>query len=99
LARRYGEIKSHGVEVVAIGPDSAERLRQYWDRHHIPFRAVADPSGALLAQWGQEVSWRRLGRMPALAAVAKDGQIVHTHHGRSMADLPDIDAALSRLAP
>ena len=81
-----------------IGPDDAAAFTRYFDGHHLPFRGVPDRGGQLLAQLGQEVNWLRLGRMPALLAVARDGEIVHVHHGGSMRDLPDVDRALAALA-
>jgi predicted signal transduction protein with EAL and GGDEF domain len=44
------------------------------------------------------VNWLRLGRMPALLAVAPGRRVVHVHKGRSMSDLPDFDRALGALA-
>ena len=85
------------MEVVAVAPDPPDRVAAYWTAHQIPFRVVADPDGRLLSQLGQEVNWWRLGRMPALLAVGRDGAVVHVHHGRSMRDLPDIDRALAAL--
>jgi peroxiredoxin len=85
------------VEVVAFGPDAPAAFRAYFARERLPFRGVPDPGGRLLARLGQEVNWFRLGRMPALLAVRGDGEVVHVHRGRSMRDLPDVDAALAAL--
>lgn len=85
------------MEVVAFGPDGPSAFRAYFARERLPFRGVPDPGGRLLAQLGQEVNWLRLGRMPALLAVRADGEVVHVHRGRSMRDLPDVDAALAAL--
>ena len=85
--------------MVAVGPDGAQAFHDYFGREHLPFRGVPDPGGRLLRALGQEVNWLKLGRMPALLAVAPGGEVTHVHHGRSMSDLPDIDRALAALFP
>jgi hypothetical protein len=84
-----------GVSVVVIGPDSAEAMR----RQNLPCPVIADPEGRLLARLGQENRWYRLGRLPALLAVAPGGTVVWRHFGQSMSDLPSLDEAIDRLTP
>ncbi len=82
---------------MVIGPDSATHMRQYWQQHGYEFPAIADPSGKILAQLGQEVNWFKLGRMPALLSIRSDGEMVPVHWGKSMRDLPSIAQALAVL--
>jgi peroxiredoxin len=82
---------------VAIGPDGPDAFRDYFGRNGLPFTGVPDPGGKLLGLLGQEVNWLKLGRMPALLAVARDGHVAHIHKGRSMRDLPDFARALEAL--
>lgn len=80
--------------MLVVAPDSPERLRRYWQDHHLDFWAVADHTGEMLSALGQEVVWWRLGRMPALLGINQTGQLVYRHLGRSMQDLPAWDEAI-----
>lgn len=40
-------------------------------------------------QYKQEVNLLKLGRMPALLVVDKQGHIRYAHYGHSMSDIPD----------
>lgn len=86
------------MTVVVIGPDSRQRLQDYFQRNRLSFVAIADPEGGLLEQWGQVVVWWRLGRMPSALGVDSGGRVVWMHQGRWMSDLPDWDEALQTLS-
>lgn len=61
----------------------------------MPFQAVSDPK--LLQLLGQETNWLKMGRMPTVIAIDRDGRVVYEHHGRSMSDLPDFQVVLEAL--
>lgn len=84
-------MRTQGINILVVAPDSPERLKHYWQQHKMGFQAVADPT--LLSVLGQEINWLRLGRMPALLGMDKSGAIIYRHMGQSMKDLPDLDKA------
>lgn len=81
-----------------ISPDKEETLTTYLSNHHMTFRAIADPGGAILQAFGQESSWWRFGRMPALLGFDTHGQVIYRHMGQSMKDFPDFDQLLTLLS-
>ncbi len=81
--------------MIVVAPDAPTRLSQYLRAHDMLFQAVSDQK--LLQLLGQEVNWLKLGRMPALIAIGREGRVVYEHHGRSMSDLPDFQIVLSAL--
>ncbi len=83
---------------MAIGPDSADAFRRFWQEHDLPFTGVPDPQKRLLRELKQEVIWWRLGRMPAVLIIDRDGKVVWSHRGSSMQDIPDNETILDRLA-
>jgi peroxiredoxin len=93
MAQEYGALRRDGIEVMAIAPDRADRLARYWEEHQLPFRVASDPDGQTLRALGQQVNWARMGRMPALLAVAADGTVLDAHYGSSMRDVGDVAAA------
>ncbi len=97
MREQYPALQARSIEVLAIGPDSAERFADYWRKADLPFPGLADPSRQVLALYGQRAELLRLGRLPAGVLVDHEGSVRAAHYGSSMADLPsteDLTAAL-----
>ena len=88
LRQDYPELTRRQAEVVVIGPDSREATSRYWQRHSLPFVALPDPTHQVADRYGQEVKLLKLGRLPALMLIDKEGYIRYQHHGTSMRDIP-----------
>jgi peroxiredoxin len=86
------------IGVLVIAPDAEVAVKQYWQRHQLPFDVVADSAGRVLKILGQQTSVWKMGRMPALLAVNHDGQVVYEHAGRNMRDLPNWQKAIEALS-
>lgn len=82
---------------MAIGPDDRAAFQRYFASAGLPFLGVPDPGGETLRRLGQEVNWLKFGRLPALLALARDGEVHQLHHARSVRDLPDFEAAAQTL--
>jgi peroxiredoxin Q/BCP len=87
LRQDYQEFIEHDAEVVVVGPEDQAAFREYWERESLPFVGLADPEHNVASEYGQEVKLLRLGRMPALVVVGKDGRIHYQHYGDSMRDI------------
>ena len=98
LRQDYDRYQASEAEVVAIGPDSAQRFSHYWDEHDIPFVGLADPQKTVLKLYGQQIKLLKLGRMPAQAVVDVDGVVRYVHYGNSMQDIPKNEEILNQLA-
>lgn len=85
----YDEFTSRGAEIVAVGPDRAERFKTFWERENLPFIGLPDPDHAVARLYRQEVNLFKLGRMPLNCVVDTACRIRYIHYGSSMADIPD----------
>ena len=97
LRQDYQEFVDRQTEVIAIGPEDDKTLSDYWHNEHIPFVGVADPKHVIANLFGQKVNLVKLGRMPALLMIDKDGRIRFRHYGDSMSDIPSNEKILSLL--
>lgn len=97
LARRYAEFQARQTEIVAVGVDSAAAFERFWLACGIPFIGVPDPERKVLRKYGQQVKLLRLGRLPAVVIVDRDGVVRWIHYGGSMMDIPPVEVLLERL--
>ena len=73
---------------MAVGPETPEAFRSYWEREGLSFVGLADPTHSVLKRYGQEVNLFRLGRMPAQVLIDRNGVVRYVHYGHSMMDIP-----------
>ena len=93
----YAEFTVRQAEILALGPDSQEAFRRYWEKEALPFPGLPDPQHSVADLYGQEVNLLKLGRMPAMMLVDKNGQVRYQHYGTSMADVADSNLILNML--
>lgn len=74
--------------MLAVGPDGPHAFKQYWEENNLPFPGLADLRSRVADRYAQEVNLFKLGRMPALFVVDKEGVIRYEHYGDSMSDIP-----------
>ena len=97
LRRDYGEFVKRCTEVIAIGPEKPLAFADWWREHAMPFPGLADPEHTVSKLYGQEVSFFKLGRMPAQLIIDKNGMIRYRHYGNSMKDIAENSDLLSKL--
>ena len=83
------EFSKRGVAVLIIGPDGPNAFKHYWEQENMPFTGLADIKNKVADEFHQQVNWLKLGRMPAMVIVDKDGYIRWSHYGSSMSDIPE----------
>ena len=88
LRREYNEFVARDAEIVVVGPEDRSAFKTYWEKERLPFVGLADPEHSVADRYGQEVKLLKMGRMPALVVVGKDGAIYYQHYGDSMRDIP-----------
>jgi hypothetical protein len=54
----------------------------------MPVTGIADPHQIIAKLYGQETKILKLGRMPALFVIDREGLIRFRHHGKSVSDIP-----------
>jgi peroxiredoxin Q/BCP len=97
LRQDYQEFVEHDAEVLVVGPEDQAAFREYWEKENLPFVGLADPEHNVAQEYGQEVKLLRMGRMPALVVVGKDGQVHYQHYGDSMRDIAPNEEVLAVL--
>ncbi len=88
LRQDYEEFKTRNAEILVVGPENRKAFRRYWQAEHLPFVGLADPKHDVARLFGQQVKWLKLGRMPALLVIDKQGQVHYRHYGDAMSDIP-----------
>jgi len=88
LREDYDKFTEEGAEILVIGPEGPRRFKQVWDEQRYPFVGFADYRHTVADLYGQEVNLTKLGRMPAMLIVDKQGIIRFAHFGDHMADIP-----------
>ena len=89
LHQDYNEFLQRDTEIVAIGPEKADKFESYWQEHQLQFHGLPDDKNSVLKLYGQEVNLFKLGRMPAQMLVDKNGVLRYVHYGHSMKDIPE----------
>ncbi len=97
LRQDYQKFVNRHAEVIAVGPEDAKTFADFWHNKQMPFIGIADHEHVVAKLYGQEVNPLKLGRMPALIVVDKEGKIRYQHYGSSMSDIPSDEKILSLL--
>ncbi len=63
----------------------------------MPFPGMADIHSRVASQYDQEVNLFKMGRMPAIFVIDRQGQIRYRHYGESMQDIPTSQTILDVL--
>ena len=96
----YEKFVEKDTEILVIGPEGPRRFKAVWNHKQYPFVGFPDYKHTVANLYGQEVKTLKLGRMPAMLIVDKQGVIQFAHFGDDMADIPrneDVLALLDRL--
>jgi peroxiredoxin len=87
LRQDYKEFIARDAEIVAVAPDNARVLKDFWHEEQIPFIGLPDTDHKVADLYQQEVNPLKLGRMPALFVIDKKGAILFKHYSTSMSDI------------
>ncbi len=82
------KFKQQNATIAVVVRDSAENVADYWKKEKLPYLGLPDPDGNLGELYGQQWKLFKLGLMPAMFIVAKDGTVVFKHFSGSMSDIP-----------
>ncbi len=89
MRQDYDQFVARDADVIVIGPDGPRAFMRTWQQEGFPFPGLAaDPQHTVANVYNQEVNLLKLGRMPAVLVVDKQGQIRFEHYGESMSDIP-----------
>jgi peroxiredoxin len=97
LRRDYPKFIKRDAVVIAIGPEDEESFTHWWLEHKMPFVGIPDPKHRIANLYGQQVKLLRLGRMPEVVVVDKQGNLRLKHLGQGMSDIPSNKEVLALL--
>lgn len=97
LRQDYERFTERDAVILVVGPEDQEAFQNYWEKEGLPFIGLPDPRHAVARLYGQQVRWLKLGRMPALVVIDKEGRVHYRHYGSSMSDIPPNDEILALL--
>jgi len=97
LRQDYPQFVERETAVVAVGPDSQQDFKKFWDQNQIPFIGLADPEHVTARLYDQEVTLLKFGRVPAQMIIDKDSVMRYVHYARSMSDIPENEDILKLL--
>jgi peroxiredoxin len=93
----YDKFVQLDAEVVVVCPEDEATVAEHWQSEGYPFVGLADPRHSVAKLYGQEVNLFKLGRMPMMAVLDKEGRVVYEHHAASMSDIPSNESILKLL--
>ena len=97
MRRDYPEFARRDAIVIAIGPEGEKTFNAWWHANRMPFPGIPDPEHKVADLYGQQVKILKLGRMPELVVVDKEGNMRLKHQGKAMSDIPDNEEVLKLL--
>jgi peroxiredoxin Q/BCP len=94
LRQDYAQFEERQVAVIAVGPESIQKFKSYWQENDLPFIGLADPEQTAARRYEQEINLFKLGRMPAQIIIDQAGIVRYAHYSNSMADIPENEEIL-----
>jgi peroxiredoxin len=89
LRQDYQQFKDRDAEILAVNPESAEEVVKFWEQEQLPFPGMSDADHEVADIYSQKVSLLRMGRLPALMVIDRQGDIRYAHQGGFMHDIPE----------
>ena len=86
------------AQITVIAPHNAEMVREYWEKEMLGYTGIPDPGGKVGKLYGQEWNLFKLGRMPALFIIDRNGKIAFAQYAKSMTDIPSDTELLGVIA-
>jgi peroxiredoxin len=97
LRQDYNSFIDQQAEVIIIGPEDDRAFKEFWLREKMPIPGIADPQHVIAKLYGQEVKILKMGRMPALFVIDREGLMRFRHLGKAMSDIPQNGDVLNLL--
>lgn len=87
----YEKIKNLNAELYAILPDNLESAKKFESKYAKKYPLYYDAKKKVNKMLKQEVKPLKLGRMPALLIIDKQGIIKYAYYSDEMSDIPEND--------
>lgn len=97
LRQEYDQFVARDAEIIIVGPDRVAQFKRYWIKEQLPFVGLPDPDHIVARLYGQQVNWLKLGRLPSLLVIDKQGRVHYRHDAGAMHDIPSNESVLGWL--
>ena len=97
LRQDFKKFEEQDTTILVVGPENASAFAKYWTKNDLSFIGLPDPKHTVLKLYGQEIKLFKLGRMPAMVIIDKQGTVRFVHYGHSMSDIPENSEVLKTL--
>jgi peroxiredoxin len=97
LRQDFEKFIEQDTAVIAVGPDSVDAFKKYWEKEQLPFIGLADSEHTVARQYDQEVTLFKLGRIPTQLIIDKNGIAHYVNYSKSMSDIPENEKILEKL--
>ncbi len=74
--------------IIAAGPHKAKKFEKFFKKHNLTFYGIPDTDKKLRNLYKQPFKLSKLGLLPAIVVIGKDGKIKFSYHSNGMADIP-----------
>ena len=97
LRQNYQQFIESDTEVIAVNPENAKAVTEWWHTHKMPFIGIPDPKHEIARLYNQQFKLIRGGRLPALAVIDKAGKVRLMHFADLPGDIPSNKEVLALL--
>jgi len=97
LRQDFDKFSALDTVILVVGPEGPQAFSKYFAQESLPFIGLPDPEHKVLKLYGQEVNLFKMGRMPAMLIIDKNGQVRFVHYGHDMADIPENEDVLETI--
>jgi len=91
------EFEKRDAQLLAIAPDTLEHVREFFQRHDIPFPCLPDPDRRVYRQYDVKSAMVSLGQRPGLFIVDREGIVRYAYLGWQQWEIPSIEETLREL--
>ena len=88
LRQDYAQFVASNATILVVWPDDAKTVQDYCQEEKLPFVNLPDPGHEVANRYGQQFNLLKLGRMPALAVLDREGTVRYEYRAKSMSDTP-----------
>ena len=97
MKQDYNKFIAKNAIVVVVTPHDIEKTSKYFSNNNLPFYGIPDPDHKVASLYKQQWKLTKLGLMPALFVINREGEIVFSYYSKNMKDIPANDVVIGVL--
>ena len=88
MTAQYDTFREAGAEILTLVRDTQKNAHDYFEKHGIPFKCLADETGNVYHRYEVKTELLSFGQRPALFVLDKDGIVRYAYLGSQMWEIP-----------